>query len=97
MALGRAQLLVNYISSNDDECFSTGDAFAWKSLARRICIFDTTMSRCMDRMDVSRVQLYLAKCPFLRSSYMYQSEEYLSPSAVSFLSYFSESISIFKF
>lgn len=31
---GRAQLLVNYISSDDDECFSTRDAFAWKSLAR---------------------------------------------------------------
>lgn len=26
-ATGRAQLLVNYISFNDDECFSTRDAF----------------------------------------------------------------------
>ena len=39
VALGRDQLLVNYISSNDDECFSTGDAFAWKSLARTSVAF----------------------------------------------------------
>ena len=82
-----AQLLVNYISSNDDECFSTGDAFAWKSLgASHLYIRYTTASRCMDRMDVSQVQLCLANVSFLRSSYMYQSEaekENPPPSAVS--------------
>lgn len=40
---GRAQLLVNYISSDDDECFSTRDAFTWKSLARASGTFRYSM------------------------------------------------------